>query len=203
MNAEKMKLNSLKKFDQDAPDYESTSDGQFCARAYPAILEELNRGGPQAILDVGCGPGILLSGASTGSRLYGIDLSANMIDEARKKLGDRAELAVGDAEKLPWREELFDTVLCTFSFHHYPNPDGVLSEMRRVLKTGGRLILADPWLPSPFLQLLNLIIRYSRDGDIHEYSKKEIETLLRSNGFQISTYRHPAPDSFLLTAIKG
>lgn len=203
MNADEMKLNSMKKFDQDASDYEATSDGQFCARAYPAILDELNRGENQTILDVGCGTGIILSGANKGSRLYGLDLSANMINEAKKKLGNQAELVVGDAEKLPWREELFDTVLCTFSFHHYPNPNAVLSEIHRVLKDGGRLLLADPWLPSPFLQLLNLMMKYSRNGDVHEYSKGEITRLLCNNGFRINRYRHPTLDSFLLSAKKG
>lgn len=202
MNSAAAKLNSRKKFDADASNYEQTSDGKFCARIYPAILSELNRDESQTILDVGCGTGILLSQVKDGNTLCGLDLSSGMIEQAKLKLGDRAELVVGDAEHLPWPEGFFDTVLCSFSFHHYPKPDAVLREMHRVLKTGGSLILADPWMPPPFLQMLNLMIRFSRSGDFHEYSKKEVTGLLRSSGFRIDRYRHPTQDTFLLTAEK-
>ncbi len=202
MDSAAAKLNSMKKFDADASNYAQTSDGKFCARVYPAILDELNRDEGQTILDIGCGTGILLSQVKDRSNLCGLDLSAGMIEQAKLKLGDRAELVVGDAENLPWPEGFFDTVLCSFSFHHYPKPDAVLREMYRVLKTGGRLILADPWMPPPFLQLMNLMIRFSRSGDFHEYSKKEIMRLLHSSGFRIDRYRHPTQDTFLLTAEK-
>ena len=70
-----------------------------------------------------------------------------MIESAQKKLGEKVILEVGDAEKLPYAENQFDIVICNASFHHYPNPDRVLSEIKRVLKIEGILILGDPTAP--------------------------------------------------------
>lgn len=135
MDSAAAKLNSMKKFDADASNYEQTSDGKFCARIYPAILAELNRNEGQTILDVGCGTGILLSQVKEGNTLCGLDLSPGMIEQAKTKLGDRAELIVGDAERLPWPEGFFDTILCSFSFHHYPKPDAVLRGLKNRRET--------------------------------------------------------------------
>ena len=73
--------------------------------------------------------------------LFGIDFSENMIEEARKKCGDKAVFAVADAEELPFDDNAFDIIVCNASFHHYIHPDTVVSEMHRVLKTGEHSIL--------------------------------------------------------------
>lgn len=203
MDANTIRGKTLQKFEKDASTYEQTSDGKFCARAYPEILKEINASPNDSLLDVGCGTGSILSRIPSGKKRCGIDLSGQMIERAQEALCGAAELMVGDAESLPWPRESFDTVCCTFSFHHYPHPGKVLSEMHRVLKADGRLILADPWLPGPFLPLLNAMMRFSDDGDFHEYSKSEITELLAANGFAMTSFRHPTHDSFLLTARKS
>ncbi|MFR7358928.1 MAG: class I SAM-dependent methyltransferase [Dorea longicatena] len=45
---------------------------------------------------------------------------------------------VGDSENLPFENESFDVVICTNSFHHYPNPHAFMNEASRVLKNGGK-----------------------------------------------------------------
>lgn len=203
MKAETIRGNTLQKFEKDAQVYEQTSDGRFCARAYAEILKEINAAPYHSLLDIGCGTGSILSQIPKEKRRCGIDLSGNMISRAKKTLGGTAELMVGDAESLPWPQNSFDTVCCTFSFHHYPHPGKVLSEANRVLKADGRLLLADPWMPKPFLPILNVLMRFSKDGDFHEYSKREITKLLAANGFAVTVFRHPTNDSFLLTARKS
>lgn len=202
MDAMDVRKKSLAKFEQDAPAYEKTSDGRFCARAYPAVLAQIGAVPFTALLDVGCGTGAVLSKITRKARLCGIDLSPSMISRAKEALGDTAELVVGDAEALPWPDGTFDAVCCTFSFHHYPRPEKVLAEMNRVLSKGGRLILTDPWMPSPFLQLMNWAMRYAKSGDRHMVSKREIQTLLAGNGFALQSFVHPTGDSFLAAARK-
>ena len=53
-----------------------------------------------------------------------------MIEMAKKNLGNSAELKVGDSEYMPWKDNFFDVIVCNASFHHYPNPEKVLSEMK-------------------------------------------------------------------------
>lgn len=202
MDAMETRRNSLVKFDQDAATYEDTSDGRFCARAYPAIMAQVEAEPFHSFLDVGCGTGAILSKIAKKARLCGIDLSPSMVARAQEALGEKAELVVSDAEMLPWPDKTFDTVCCTFSFHHYPDPKKVLSEMNRVLRKGGRLILADPWLPSPFLQLMNWMMQYSKSGDRHIYSKHELQSLFAEGGFMLQGFRHPTNDSFLAMAKK-
>lgn len=75
-----------------------------------------------------------------------LDASADMLGPARRNIdGVAGAFAVqGDATRLPFGDGAFDAVVCTNSFHHYPDPLGSLREMRRVLVDGGRLCLVDP-----------------------------------------------------------
>ena len=50
---------------------------------------------------------------------------------------------IGDSENLPFAKDAFDVVVCTNSFHHYPNPQAFINEAARVLKPYGRLVLRD------------------------------------------------------------
>ena len=68
----------------------------------------------------------------------------NILKIARDKSGEKADLRVGDSENLPFDDDTFDMITCTDSFHHYPNSENVLAEIRRVLRPQGRLLIADP-----------------------------------------------------------
>jgi len=200
MNSREIKENSRRKFDKDAANYNQTSDGKFCRRVYPAIIDTLNQTNAASILDVGCGTGNILAQIQGEKALFGIDLSTQMIEVAKQKLGKNATVVVGDAEKLPWSDNMFDTVCCTFSFHHYPNPLNVLNEIQRVLKPDGHLVLADPWMFTPARQLSNFFIRFSKDGDCAIYGKRQMRSLLQKSGLALETWSHPTNDTFLLTA---
>jgi len=86
------------------------------------------------ILDVGCGTGIL-------PRLYPTkDIIG--VDASREMLKYNPGLAVhGNAEALDFNPDMFDTVFCRSVLHHLPNPEQALIEFRRVLKSGGNLLL--------------------------------------------------------------
>lgn len=95
-------------------------------------------------MDIGCGIGDLLTNLrkkSNSVELYGIDYAENMINEAKKELVDNANLCVGDAENLPYDSNLFDFVISCAAFHHFPNPDKALFEMKRVMKMNSKLLV--------------------------------------------------------------
>jgi ubiquinone/menaquinone biosynthesis C-methylase UbiE len=98
------------------------------------------------VLEAAVGTGLNLGAYRDDITLTGIDLSEAMLDIARGRatmLGRRAALLHGDAEKLPFDNASFDTVVCTFGLCAIPDHIRAITEMTRVLRPGGRLILVD------------------------------------------------------------
>jgi ubiquinone/menaquinone biosynthesis C-methylase UbiE len=155
-----------------------------------------------SVLDIGCGTGELLSHLTEWGpiQLAGLDIAPNMISAARKKLGPEPNLRVGDAESLPWKSASFELVLCTNSFHHYPDSGKALAEMKRVLKRNGHLILVDISFPFVLRPIVNWLLPLMRTGDVHFYSENETRRLLARNGFQVSGWQIPEFGSFIVIA---
>ncbi|MGH4137572.1 class I SAM-dependent methyltransferase [Clostridium sp.] len=100
-------------------------------------------------------------------------ISEKMIDIAKKNLGNKAKLKVGDSECMPWANNTFDVIVCNASFHHYPNHKDTLLEVNRVLKSNGTLIIGDPTAPVVIRQMLNLYHKIGNTGDYKIYYEKE------------------------------
>ncbi len=192
-------------FDIQAKSYDIDKNGRHARNLYQSVIEELSCLSFQSILDVGCGTGEILKMMKTMDperSLYGIDLSEEMLKQAKGKLADQAELYLGDAEHLPFENEKFDLLICTDSFHHYPNPQHALQEFHRVLKNAGYLIMADYWKPFPIRQIMNLFLPFSKEGDVKIYSQNEIRNFLKDIGFQNLKYKKLNNSSYLATAKK-
>jgi ubiquinone/menaquinone biosynthesis C-methylase UbiE len=110
------------------------------------------------VLDVGTGSGIVAltaAGAHPGLSLAGVDLSDGLLSVARSAARSSGPAAAAmrfvksDAEILPFGNRSFDAVLSLFALLHFPHPERALSEMYRVLRPGGRLVIGigsgPPW----------------------------------------------------------
>lgn len=171
-------------FDKTAQDYNESSDGKFVEGMYEPLVKEIQKSESGRILDVGCGNGNLFTFLPEGKyELYGVDFSKNMIVEAKMNCKTHAEFHVADAECLPFDNNTFDIVVCNASFHHYTHPDEVLSEMRRVLKPGGKLLIGDPYVPGIARPIINVLIKFSQKGDYHFYGFNEMQELFLKNEF--------------------
>ncbi|WP_338600597.1 methyltransferase domain-containing protein [Saccharopolyspora sp. SCSIO 74807] len=98
------------------------------------------------VLEVAIGTGLNLDWYPDDVRLAGIDLSPRMLDHARRRADDtgrKIELRIGNAQQLEFADNSFDTVVCTFSLCAVPDDRGAVAEMKRVLRPGGQLLLAD------------------------------------------------------------
>ncbi|HYZ36386.1 MAG TPA: class I SAM-dependent methyltransferase [Pseudonocardiaceae bacterium] len=98
------------------------------------------------VLEVAIGTGLNIGLYPPGIALTGVDLSPGMLAIARHRaheLGRTVELQCGDAEALAFPDASFDTVVCTFSLCAIPDHQQALTEMVRVLRPGGLLLLAD------------------------------------------------------------
>lgn len=181
---EQAKERSRAEFDRQAAQYDTASFGAHARKLYPILLEQLEQVSCQRVLDVGCGTGELLSqlaGRHPGGRYWGVDLSPEMVAVAKGKLGERAQVELGDAEALPVPDGWAQVVVCSDSFHHYPNPKAALQEFARVLQPGGVLLLGDTTAPAVLRGMLNTLLPMGHGGDVHLYSPKELTALLKEH----------------------
>ncbi|MET7991055.1 class I SAM-dependent methyltransferase [Amycolatopsis sp. NPDC005232] len=128
--------------------------------ARPAILDLAGDVAGRRILDAGCGSGPVLAALrDRGADVTGFDASVKMIELARHRLGADADLRVADLSKpLPYPDAEFDDVIVSLVLHYLEDWSAPLAELRRVLKRGGRLILA---VNHPIIfKLLNLESNY-------------------------------------------
>jgi GT2 family glycosyltransferase/SAM-dependent methyltransferase len=134
------------------------------------------------VLDVACGDGYGTSvlARAGASHAFGVDVSPDMIDEARKRAGDLAEFVVGELQNLPCEDRSFDLVTCFETIGHAADVGGVLDELRRVLRPDGVLLLSPP------------------NGDVHprgvsfdcqEYTPAEFEDALSARFAHTRLYR--------------
>ncbi|WP_434056769.1 methyltransferase domain-containing protein [Amycolatopsis ponsaeliensis] len=110
----------------------------------PAILGLAGDVAGRRILDAGCGSGPLFAALrDRGAVVTGFDSSAGMVESARRKLGSGAELQVADlGEPLSYPDGAFDDVVAALVLHYLEDWAAPLAELRRVLRPGGRLIMA-------------------------------------------------------------
>ena len=105
--------------------------------------------GPR-VLEISFGTGWLITRYANRFETYGIDINEKMIRITSRNLlaaGITIPLQRANVEALPFRSEIFDTVVNTMAFSGYPRADRAMSEIRRVLKPGARLVLIDIGYP--------------------------------------------------------
>lgn len=110
----------------------------------PAMLGLAGEVSGRRILDAGCGSGPLSAALrDRGAVVSGIDASAAMLELARRRLGEDADLRVADlGEPLPFADAEFDDVVASLVLHYLQDWSGALAELRRVLRPGGRLMVS-------------------------------------------------------------
>jgi ubiquinone/menaquinone biosynthesis C-methylase UbiE len=164
----------------------------------PAILDQealdllvrLSGAGPgDEVLDVACGPGIVACAfARAARRVAGIDLTGAMIDRARALGAERGltnvEFRVGDVLPLPFPDGSFSVALSRYSFHHFTDPEAVFTQMLRVVRPGGKVVVADV-LASPDPRRaanFNVMERLRDPSHVQALSLSELEDLYARAG---------------------
>jgi SAM-dependent methyltransferase len=108
----------------------------------------------EQVLDIATGTGVVaITAARRGARVKALDLTPPLLEAARHNAEiakAEVEFIDGDAESLPYPDGTFDVVLSQFGHMFAPRPDVAVSEMRRVLKPGGRVAFAT-WPPEHFV----------------------------------------------------
>jgi len=126
-------------YDEIAPSYHERYNVRPLAGVAAQLRTLVQDLAAQRVLEVGCGTGRWLEEiAPLVSEMHGLDASAMMLTEARKR-APAAKLEQGDASLLPYSGESFDLVFCVNAIHHFDRKDMFIREAGRVLRKGGKL----------------------------------------------------------------
>jgi ubiquinone/menaquinone biosynthesis C-methylase UbiE len=121
-----------------------TSDADLIAR----LVAAAHCTGTERVLDIATGPGYIAEAfAKVAKEVIGIDLTDAMLQiaESRRQQKNIANLTfrTGDVHHLPFADGEFDVVVCRFAFHHFEQPAKILSEMTRVCRHNGTILIED------------------------------------------------------------
>ena len=149
-------------------------------RLGPSLAVLVEMAAPESadvVLDVATGTGnTALTLAPQVLKVVGVDVASAMLDQARIRAEAEnvrnVEFASGSAEELPFPEEQFSLVVSRHAPHHFHHPDKFLREVRRVLKPGGRLVVADQISPSA--QVAEWVDRWERTRDPSHFRQRTV-----------------------------
>ena len=191
---EKLKYTDLTKVDENYTD-RMNKEYNWMAKGYDAFMtifplwkKWIKKVIPhiegEKILEISFGSGYLMTQyGSSKYEIYGIDYNEKMLEITSNKIAKKnidAQLYQANVEKLPFPDNTFDTIINTMAFTGYPNGEKAMSEIKRVLKKNGKLLLVDFDYPKNRNWFGYKIVRlWEKFGDII----KDINTLLLQYDF--------------------
>lgn len=154
--------------------------------AYPIFLQLLDAQPGHSLLDVACGPGLLLKAARMrGVEPSGVDISEVAVAMARASVPE-ADVHVANAENLPFEDGRFDLVTCIGSLERMFNREKALAEMHRVVKADGRVCLMLRNAAAPGWQFWRRMLRrQNHAGHQDAKSLSGWRRLIESAGFVV------------------
>ena len=175
---------AMARFDSWAKTYGDDRISSWLKHYQTLALSHLNIGKRTLFLDIGCGTGWAVREVAkqvTEGKACGIDISPKMVAKAiaQNKGMHNVQFKIADSAALPYPNNSFSSVLCTCSFHHYGNPFQALSEMRRVMKKDGKLVIVDSARDiSLAIWLQDRWRRYFEKSHIQYYTTAEMKSLI-------------------------
>lgn len=158
-----------------AADYDNNYEGRFTQPFKEHLLQVITLRGGDMILDVACGTGSLLRMLAGKADIHGFgaDLSDEMVRVA-SKANPQMTFAAAGCEHIPFKAGQFDIITVCCAYHHFPDVQAFAKEAQRLLKPGGRLYIAEVYLPAFWRVVLNPFVPLMPDGDVRFYSANEI-----------------------------
>lgn len=167
------------------------------------LLEIIGDVGGRDVLDVGCGDGVLAAAlARSGGRVTGLDADPQMLEAANRRAAEELldlHLVSGQAEALPFADDTFDRVVAVTVLCFVARADDAISEMARVLKPGGQLVIGElgRWSTWAVIRRIRGWLGNPTWADAHFRTADALRSLLVRQGLSIreirgSTYYPPS-----------
>lgn len=119
------------------------------------VVEIVGKNNPETILDIATGTGDLAISLTktSATKIIGLDISEGMLSVGRKKieklnLNNKIEMVLADSEEIPFEDASFDAITVAFGVRNFENLEKGLSEIYRVLKTGGIFVVLETSIPT-------------------------------------------------------
>lgn len=142
-----MTKSSSQYFEKIAGDWDTIRSGYFSESVRETAIAKAYLRPEMAVADIGCGTGFLAAGlAPLVQIVHALDGSTAMLEVARKNLASfdqKIEYHVADGQSLPLPDNSVDAVFANMYLHHCPDPLAAITEMTRILRPGGRLVITD------------------------------------------------------------
>lgn len=157
----------------------------------PVIVEAAGLTGAETVLDLGTGAGhTAMACARHAAAVVALDITPEMLAAATELAAsrriDNITFELGDAARLPFPDAAFDVVTCRVAAHHFPDLPRVIREAWRVLRPGGRFVIADTIAPEDAAAdtFLNTIEFLRDPSHVRDCRGSEWLRLLRAAGFE-------------------
>jgi ubiquinone/menaquinone biosynthesis C-methylase UbiE len=149
----------LEKYDPEAFHQHSNYFVRFIERIrVKAIFREVDIKEADHIIEIGCGAGNVIE-KSSGYRLFGTDISFSVLKKARQRLNEGVHLFQADAQNLPCKDRVFTHIICSEVLEHVLDPSAAISEMARILRSEGTVVISVP-NESMINQIKGVLIRF-------------------------------------------
>lgn len=160
-------------------------------RHLEVLMSLVQKGRYRNILDIGTGTGYLafpLAEVFPQARVVGIDITETVLaqnaEQARERGLKNLCFQVFDGLQYPFPEKSFDLIVSRYAFHHFPDVEGAVRQMNKLLTKGGRVLISDPMRNAlDNKRIIDDFMSVKKDGHIQFYSQKELEALFEANGF--------------------
>jgi ubiquinone/menaquinone biosynthesis C-methylase UbiE len=167
----------------------SQSSGHSNEESLRLLMELAELSNDDTVLDVACGTGMVACAfAETARHVSGIDLTSAMLEQA-KLLARQRNLSnlswyQGDIETLPFADDSFSVVLSRYAFHHFLNPNLVITEMSRVCLPGGRIMIIDALLPPEKIDAYNCFEKLFDPSHNRALTMEEMQWWVKNAGLK-------------------
>lgn len=181
--------------------------GSRVGRIFRRIVAEAGVRAGDRVLDVGCGPGRLTAlaaeAAAPDGTAVGVDVSPAMVDRARARHGGpRCAFHVGHAEALDQPDDSYDVVLSSLLIHHLPPglQAAAVTEIRRVLRPGGRLVVAD--FHPPTTRIARHLVGVAAGPVMRDNPVDRLAPMITEAGLTVTATGHAAARVAYVSAVK-